>query len=63
VPDGYFDFGRDRDLGGMDPKTSVSRRDRSRWDFLGDCFGIFRDFLGFQNKQELISLETRCNKE
>jgi hypothetical protein len=43
--DGHFDFGRDRD--GMDPKTAVSGRDWSGWDFLGivlGFFGIFRDY-------------------
>jgi hypothetical protein len=33
----------------MDPKTAVSGRDWSGWDFLGIVFGIFLDFSGLQN--------------
>jgi hypothetical protein len=43
--DRHFDFGRDRDA--MDPKTAVSGRDWSGWDFLGivsGFFGIFWDY-------------------
>jgi hypothetical protein len=43
--DGHFDFGRDRDA--MDPKTAVSGRDRSGWDFLGIVSGFFRICLGY----------------